>query len=520
MNIFKSFLRSIILIIILFNFFSTLHAKNISKFNDEKQISNYFSGVLLFNDNQYDTSYKFLKKLDGLESLHPDYTQKYLYTLINNGKFKEAASYAIKLENKNLDIYESNLILGIYYLKSNKPKISKKYFYKVKKQTSSFPLDQFVSNSLLNWSSLDKLSFKNAEKKINSLDNKFKNLKKVQNAFLNCFYQTPNTELLYEKLNTDKTSDFSRYDYFYIKYLISQGKVEKAKAVINESVKKFPRNLLLNQLRFDLINNKSNSKNDFNCTNQSHIIAEIFYIAANALSQQSLFKMSNFYLNLAKNLNPTFQAFDTLLAENFYKTENYNLAIGIYDKIKNQGSEFLWFSAKQKTKILIKEKEKEKAINLIRKSFKKIPNIDIYKLFDIAEFLKNNDKFKESIKFYTKIIQSIDKDHPLFFEATDGRGVAYERLGEWEKAENDLLASLEAKPDQAYVINYLAYSWIEQGKNIEKSLAMLEKANKLKSNDPYIIDSLGWALFKLKKFRVQGLPSVSSSIDASRSNSK
>ena len=78
--------------------------------------------------------------------------------------------------------------------------------------------------------------------------------------------------------------------------------------------------------------------------------------------------------------------------------------------------------------------------------------------------MKNNDKFKESIKFYTKIIQSIDKDHPLFFEATDGRGVAYERLGEWEKAENDLLASLEAKPDQAYVINYLAYSWIEQGK--------------------------------------------------------
>ena len=83
---------------------------------------------------------------------------------------------------------------------------------------------------------------------------------------------------------------------------------------------------------------------------------------------------------------------------------------------------------------------------------------------------------------------------------TDGRGVAYERIGEWDKAEKDLLASLKASPDQAYVINYLAYSWIEQGVNIEKSLKMLEKANQLKSNDPYIIDSLGWALFKLKRF--------------------
>ena len=74
-------------------------------------------------------------------------------------------------------------------------------------------------------------------------------------------------------------------------------------------------------------------------------------------------------------------------------------------------------------------------------------------------------------------------------------------MGEWENAEKDLLSSLKANPDQAYVINYLAYSWIEQGVKIEQSLSMLEKANKLRSNDPYIIDSLGWALFKLKRFK-------------------
>ena len=59
---------------------------------------------------------------------------------------------------------------------------------------------------------------------------------------------------------------------------------------------------------------------------------------------------------------------------------------------------------------------------------------------------------------------------------------------------------MEVSPNQAYVINYLAYTWIEQGIKIEKSLKMLEKANKIKSNDPYIIDSLGWALYKLKRY--------------------
>ena len=89
----------------------------------------------------------------------------------------------------------------------------------------------------------------------------------------------------------------------------------------------------------------------------------------------------------------------------------------------------------------------------------------------------------------------------MYPEVKDGRGVAYERLGDWDKAEIDLKESLKASPNQAYVINYLAYSWIEKGKNIEKSLTMLQKANELKSNDPYIIDSLGWALYQLGKFQ-------------------
>ena len=83
----------------------------------------------------------------------------------------------------------------------------------------------------------------------------------------------------------------------------------------------------------------------------------------------------------------------------------------------------------------------------------------------------------------------------------DGRGTAYERTSQWDKAEVDLLNSLKASPDDAYVINYLAYSWIEKGINIKKSLEMLKKANKLKPNDGYIIDSLGWALFELKKYK-------------------
>ena len=159
-----------------------------------------------------------------------------------------------------------------------------------------------------------------------------------------------------------------------------------------------------------------------------------------------------------------------------------------------------WHASKQKAKIFIAKDQSDKAIKLIKNAYKKLGYKDLQVKFDYAEFLKNNDQFENSIIVYTEILKSIDNNHRLYAEVTDGRGVAYERIGEWEKAEKDLLSSLKQAPDQAYVINYLAYSWIEKDIKIEQALSMLRKANKLRSNNPYIIDSLGWALFKLERY--------------------
>ena len=111
-------------------FFSTLHGKNIDKFDESNHISNYFSGILLLHEKQYTESYKFLKKLNGLEESHINYSSKYLYSLVNLNKFDEAFIYAKKLEKKNLDSFESDLIIGIYYLKKKTIQYSSKIFFK------------------------------------------------------------------------------------------------------------------------------------------------------------------------------------------------------------------------------------------------------------------------------------------------------------------------------------------------------------------------------------------------------
>ena len=499
MNLFKFSLKLTLQILFVIIFFSALQAKNLDKFGDEDNISDYFSGILLLDDKQYSESYKFLKRLNGLEKSHINYSTKYLYSLINSGKFSEAVSYAKKLEKRKLDNYESNLIMGIYYLRGEQFELAQKYFLKLKNNNQIFILNNYISESLLNWSSFNNLDLKDAQNKINSIDSRFENLKKIQNAFLHCHYKSQKTDLLFEELISNTKIDFSRYNYFYASYLVSIDKIKQAKQVTDSSLELFPRNLLLNQYKFKL-NNGIDIKS-FNCQNQSHVVAEILYIAANALSSQSLYNFSNFYLNLAKYLNIDFHSFDALLAENFYKIENFEQAKKIYSILGKKGNAFSWYAAKQVSRILIIENQEEDALKILKNNYEKLKEKNIYETFDYAVFLKNNDKFENSIEYYTKVIKKINKDHPLYPKAMDGRGVSHERIGDWNKAEKDFLVSLDANPNQAYVINYLAYSWIEKGMNIEQSLEMLKKANNLKLNDPYIIDSLGWALFKLKKYK-------------------
>ena len=498
MNVFKLSLKIIVQIIFVIIFFSTLHAKNLDKFNNADSVSNYFSGILLLNDNQYTESFEFLRKLNGLETSHINYSVKYLYSLVNSGNFNEAFNYSKKLEKQNLDSFESHLITGIFHLKHSNLDLAKRHFLKAKKKSLKFVLNNYVSNSLYNWSNLENLNLISASKELEKIDVRFNNLKEIQSVFLNCYFKNSNTRHLYNKLISNKKTDFSRYNYFYASYIASSKNIDEAKNIIKDALKIYPRNLLLNQYLIDL--NEKKNINTFNCIKENHVISEILYITANALSSQSAYPLSNFYLNLAKYLNKDFHSYDTLLAENFYKINNFKKAKKIYKKLSNHGEAFNWHSSKQLARIFIQEEDKSTAFKLLKNSYENLLDKQIYEIFDYAEFLKNNERFRECILLYTEIINQIKKEHPLYTEATDGRGVAYERIGEWSKAETDLLSSLNVDPDQPYVINYLAYTWIEQGIKINKSLNMLERANKLRSNDPYITDSLGWALFKLERY--------------------
>ena len=406
MFITKFKLKIIGLVFFVISFLFTPHAKSLDKFNRANSVSDYFVGMLSFNENEYDKSFKFLKKLEGLELSHSDYSIKYLYSLVNTGNLKEAFKYSKKLESKNLSLFESDFIQGIYYLKYSKLDLARNYFLKAKKRKRS-TLSDYISNSLLNWTNLSSNNLVSASLNIKKLDDRFDNLKKIQNVFLNCYFNSQNTNKLFQELTSNKKIDFSRYNFFYASFLAENGKIKEAKNIVKLALESHPRNLKLNQFKIDLNENKNLIF--FDCKNEAHVSAEILYITANALSSQSIYPLSNFYLNLSKFLNEDFHSYDTLLAENYYKTDSFKKAKKIYDSLYKKGEAYKWYSSKQIARIYLQDDNFDQAINIISNTYNSLKIKDIYVTFDYAEFLKNNEKFEESIVFYTEIIKKLKK---------------------------------------------------------------------------------------------------------------
>jgi tetratricopeptide (TPR) repeat protein len=114
-----------------------------------------------------------------------------------------------------------------------------------------------------------------------------------------------------------------------------------------------------------------------------------------------------------------------------------------------------------------------------------------------AELLRVDKQYDKAAEIYSKAIDLQKVTRPSAWVLYYERGIAYERSGKWDQAQPDFLKALELNPDQPQVLNYLGYTWVDKGENLDKALEMIQKAVKATPNDGFIVDSLGWAFFKL-----------------------
>tara|TARA_B100000427_G_scaffold320861_1_gene320682 strand:- start:195 stop:935 length:741 start_codon:yes stop_codon:yes gene_type:complete len=161
---------------------------------------------------------------------------------------------------------------------------------------------------------------------------------------------------------------------------------------------------------------------------------------------------------------------------------------------------YYWYKLKKIAQIINDEKSSKESLLYIEKKFNDYSNPSTKIIYDMANIYKRNEEFKKSIKYYSLVLKKINENSDAYAEVIYRRGASYERIGDYESSDKDLLKSLSINSNDPYVLNYLGYGWLERGYKIQDAINMLDKAYNQKKNDPFIIDSVGWGYYLIGDF--------------------
>jgi tetratricopeptide (TPR) repeat protein len=227
--------------------------------------------------------------------------------------------------------------------------------------------------------------------------------------------------------------------------------------------------------------------------------AAVLFSIGGALNRQGADEAVSLYLNVAHALDP--DSADTLvmlggLAESTGQPER---AIEFYRQVP-KGSPLRRISELQLGLTLASTGKVEEAKKHLKTLIDSDPK-DIRSYLAYGSVLSDAKDYAEMARNYDRAIDMIENPNErslwsVYFQ----RGIAYERLKQWEKAEPNFRKALELNPDQPQVLNYLGYTWVDMNRNLTEGLDMIKRAVELRPDDGYIVDSLGWAYFRLGRF--------------------
>lgn len=206
------------------------------------------------------------------------------------------------------------------------------------------------------------------------------------------------------------------------------------------------------------------------------------------------------FAEMSLYLNPEENDSRILMAHMAAQFKRYDEAIALFNEIDDsKDPAFAIRIDRQIAELLVESGKKEQAIEILRQIVEKTSDLNAQ--IQIGDIYREQEDFKQALKEYNKAFDMLDgnvtaKNWNLLY----ARGISNERLKNWEEAERDLKSALVLEPDHPYILNYLGYSWADQGLHLEEATRMIEKAVRLRPDDGYIVDSLGWVYYKQARY--------------------
>lgn len=273
------------------------------------------------------------------------------------------------------------------------------------------------------------------------------------------------------------------------------GRTEKAEAVYGEVLARSPESTFFDNMISRL---GSGEKPAPEVPDAKAGFAEALFSLGSLLGQERSEDMALIYTHLALRLRPDFAAAQVLKGEILQQQNRGDEAIASYEMI-GESSPYYWSVQLLIAEELGRLKRVDEAVARFDDLAGKEPE-RFEPLYRMGNLLRSEERFEEAVSAYDRAVERIGEPEARHWSLLYFRGIALERTDSWDRAEADFLKALEFEPEQPYVMNYLAYSWVEKKTNLDRAQEMLTRAVELRPDDGYIVDSLGWVFYRVGKY--------------------
>ncbi|MCA0029818.1 tetratricopeptide repeat protein [Mesorhizobium sp. B263B2A] len=460
----------------------------------------YLAARIAEGDNDLDSAIAYYKQALAFNPSDTALQQSLMLSLIAQGRFDESLVYADKL--KEVPDVERFSRLALAVDSFHKKDFTKaQYWLKLSLESD---LDRLISGVMSGWAEQGAGQPADAMAAIDKLQGPdwFGLFKSFHRALIADASNMPEkAEAIYAATMQDTAAGgaapetWMRNAQAYASFLARKGEKDKAISVLDQAEAFSPGKLEIVTLRDRIA--KGDKIEPF-VSGPSDGASEILLDLATALNRGGGEPFVRLYLQYALALRPDSDAALVQLAAVAEQLKDGEGAIALYRRIPDS-SPLKQLSDLQLGLNLADLDRHDEAITHLKAFVDAHPN-DMRAYLALGGVYSSKEDFRSAANIYDKAVDALKTPTSANWNIFYQRGIAYERLKEWPKAEPNFRKALELQPDQPQVLNYLGYSWVDMNTNLKEGLAMIQKAVDLRPSDGYIVDSLGWAYFRLGRF--------------------
>lgn len=418
--------------------------------------------------------------------------------LASEGRIEEAAQYAqISLNNGDTNNFTHIIIATDAMTKGNYDAALSSL-----NNMKGAIYEEFITPLMASWVYAGQGNAEQALKTIDILKKEpnFKSLYHIQAGMLNDYLGRINeAQKHYEVIINEESTEMSfRTLQIIANFYIRNGQKDKAVALVNRYND--------DRLFVDMLRNLAANTQNANPKNTAPILSSanigfsesLFSIASNMRQISSGVDIAHIFICLSIYANPNYDIGKLLLADILESREMYAEANDVYDEIPPSSESYNSIQIKKAANYVMLQDYKAAEILLTSLSEENPDSLQIN--MDLGDILRINGKYKEAITYYTRAISALKQEDSNTWVLYYALGIAYEQSGDWKNAEDNLKKALDKSQNHYYVQNYLGYSWLKRGENIEDAFTLIVDAYNQAPEDGHITDSLGWAFYKIGKY--------------------